>query len=252
MPFQTFTARLTRCVALSDLTKHLEFEMKGVPRFGFVAGQWLSFKTNKSASEEIVRAYSIASPPGDNNRFALCLNRVQDGFMSNFLCDMKEGDEIACQGPFGDFILRPPMRNTIFIATGTGIAPFRSMLHWLLGSLAELDRDGRGRPSSIDAQGHQLWLVFGNRTERDIYYHDEFQGLGEEHPNFHYLPTLSRGGPDWQGLRGYVQEHVPAIVRGRTDMHAYICGLDKMVKANRDSLKSLGWDRKSILYEKYD
>jgi NAD(P)H-flavin reductase len=66
------------------------------------------------------------------------------------------------------------------------------------------------------------------------------------------LPTLSRGGPDWKGLRGYVQEHVPAIAQARTDMHAYICGLEKMVKANRDLLKSLGWDRKSILYEKYD
>jgi ferredoxin-NADP reductase len=256
MPFQAFTAGLVGSVALSELTKHLEFEMKGVPRFGFVAGQWLSFKTNKPDGEEIIRAYSIASPPSDNDKFALCLNRVQDGFMSNFLCDMNEGDEIACQGPFGDFILRPPMRDTIFVATGTGIAPFRSMLHWLFGSIPELDKDGRGRPSSIEAQGrhlgHQLWLIFGNRTERDIYYHDEFLRLAEAYPNFHYLPTLSRGGPEWQGLRGYVQEHVPAIARGRTDMHAYICGLDKMVKANRELLKSLGWDRKSILYEKYD
>ena len=55
---------------------------------------------------------------------------------------------------------------------------------------------------------------------------------------------------DW--LRGYVQEHVASIAQGRTDMHAYICGLEKMVKANRELLKSLGWDRKSILYEKYD
>jgi ferredoxin-NADP reductase len=252
MPFQSFTARLVRSVALSDLTKHLEFEMKGVPRFGFVAGQWLSFKTNKPDGEEIIRAYSIASPPEDSNKFALCLNRVQDGFMSNFLCDMNEGDEIGCQGPFGDFILRPPMRDTIFIATGTGIAPFRSMLRWLLASSPESTPDGRGRPSSTDAQGHQLWLIFGNRTEKDIYYHNEFLALATEHANFHYLPTLSRGGPEWQGLRGYVQEHVPAIVEGRTDMHAYICGLDKMVKANRELLKSLGWDRKSILYEKYD
>jgi ferredoxin-NADP reductase len=233
------TARLVRSVALSELTRHLEFEMRGVPRFGFVAGQWLSFKTNMPDEEEITRAYSIASPPGDNNRFALCLNRVQDGFMSNFLCDMKEGDEISCQGPFGDFILRPPMRDTIFVATGTGIAPFRSMLHWLLGDEAR-------------HQGKELYLIFGNRTERDIYYHDEFQRLAGEHPNFHYLPTLSRGGPNWQGLRGYVQEHVPGIARGRSDMHAYVCGLDKMVKANRDLLRSLCWDRKSILYEKYD
>jgi len=238
MPFQLFTARLVRSVALSELTRHLDFEMKGVPRFGFVAGQWLSFKTNKPDGEEIIRAYSMASPPDGDNKFALCLNRVQDGFMSNFLCDMKEGAEIGCQGPFGDFILRPPLRDTIFIATGTGIAPFRSMLRWLLGDESR-------------HQGKQLYLVFGNRTEKDIYYHDEFVRLAE-HANFHYLPALSRGRPDWQGLRGYVQEHVPAITQGRTDMHAYICGLDKMVKTNRDLLESLGWDRKSILYEKYD
>lgn len=253
MAFKTYSARLVGATPLTDLTKHLEFEMLDIPRFGFVPGQWLSFKTNKPDGEEIIRAYSIASPPEDSNKFALCLNRVQDGFMSNFLCDMKEGEEISCQGPFGDFILRPPMRDTIFIATGTGIAPFRSMLHWLLAPM----EDGRPRPSSPDVnnarhQGKRLYLLFGNRTENDIYYHHEFQRLADEHPNFDYLPTLSRGDPEWKGLRGYVQDHVPGIVAGRTDMHAYICGLDKMVKANRDLLKSLGWDRKSILYEKYD
>jgi ferredoxin-NADP reductase len=238
-PFQTLTTHLLRTQPLSALTRHLEFEVKGVARFGFVAGQWLSFKTNKPDGEEITRAYSIASSPSEDKRFALCLNRVQDGFMSNFLCDMKEGAEIRCQGPFGDFILRPPLRDTIFIATGTGIAPLRSMLHWLLADPAR-------------HQDKQFWLVFGNRTEQDIYYHDEFLALAGKHANFHYLPTLSRGGPEWQGPRGYVQEHVPAIVQGRTDMHAYICGLDKMIKANRELLKGLGWDRKSILYEKYD
>jgi ferredoxin-NADP reductase len=239
MPFQTYTARLAQSIPLSGFTKHLEFEMQNVPRFGFVPGQWVSLKHTRSDGEEITRAYSIASPPDGSSRFALCLNRVQDGFMSNFLCDMNEGDALSCQGPFGDFILRPPMRDTIFIATGTGIAPFRSMLHWLL----------------TDASRHenkQLWLLFGSRTEQDIYYHQEFLQLAADHKSFEYLPTLSRGAPDWPGLRGYVQEHVPGVVAGRTDMHAYICGLDKMIKANRELLKSLGWDRKSIRYEKYD
>ena len=237
--FQTFATRLVRSISHSAQTKHLEFEVPSVTRVGFVAGQWLSFKINKPDGEEIIRAYSIASPPGEDNRFALCLNRVQDGFMSNFLCDMKVGEEIRCQGPFGDFILRPPLRDTVFIATGTGIAPFRSMLHWLLAD-------------PIRHQEKQLWLLFGNRAEVDIYYHQEFLDLAAGHANFHYLPTLSRGAPEWQGLRGYVQEHVPGIVQGRSDMHAYICGLDKMVKANRELLKGLGWDRKAILYEKYD
>lgn len=238
-PFHTFASRLVRSVSLSEQTKHLEFEVSGKPRFGFVAGQWLSLRTNKPDGEEITRAYSIASPPTEDNRFALCLNRVQDGFMSNFLCDMKEGEDIGCQGPFGDFILRPPLRDTIFIATGTGIAPFRSMLHWLLADPAR-------------HQDKQLWLLFGNRTEQDIYYHQEFLTLAAQHANFHYLPTLSRSAPEWRGLRGYVQEHVRGIVQDRADRHAYICGLDKMIKANRELLKGLGWDRKSILYEKYD
>jgi ferredoxin-NADP reductase len=236
---QTHAARLIRSLSLSEPTKHLEFEMERLSRFGFVPGQWLSLKQTKPDGEEITRAYSIASPPAENNHFALCLNRVQDGFMSNFLCDMKEGENISCQGPFGDFILRPPLRDTIFVATGTGIAPFRSMLHWLLTD-----------PSRH--QGRSFFLLFGSRTEKDIYYHQEFRQLAAEHANFDYLPTLSRGGPEWKGLRGYVQEHVPGIVQGRPEMSAYICGLDKMIKANRELLKGLGWDRKSIRYEKYD
>jgi ferredoxin-NADP reductase len=235
--FQTITARLTRSLALSEFTKHLEFEVDA-PTFGFVPGQWLSLKQSKPDGEEITRAYSIASAP-NSNRFAFCLNRVQDGFMSNYLCDLPEGAEIRGQGPFGNFILRPPLRDTIFIATGTGIAPHRSMLAWLFAD-----------PSRH--QNQQFWLIFGSRTQRDIYYHDEFTQLAANHPNFHYLPTLSRGSENWSGLRGYVQEHVRSLAAGRTDMHAYICGLDRMVSANRELLKSLGWDRKSILYEKYD
>jgi ferredoxin-NADP reductase len=238
-PFQTFTARLIFSDRLSEYTRHLEFEVLGERPFTFVAGQWLSFRQSKPDGEEITRAYSICSPPTSDNLFQLCLNRVQDGFMSNFLCDMNEGDEVSCQGPFGDFILHLPMRDTIFIATGTGIAPFRSMLHWLLADEAR-------------HQQKQLWLLFGNRREEDIYYHDEFLRLAELHSHFHYLPTLSRADDKWHGLRGYVQQHVPEIVAGRVDMHAYICGLDKMVRANRELLKSLGWDRKLIRYEKYD
>ncbi len=237
--FQTLTARLLRSRPLSDYTKHLEFEVNGLPRFGFVAGQWLSVRANMPDGEEITRAYSIASPPSENGRFAFCLNRVQDGFMSNHLCELGEGAEITFQGPFGSFILRPPMRDTVFIATGTGIAPFRSMLHWLLA-----DRERH--------LNHQFWLLFGVRYEQDIYYRDEFERLAVEHPNFHFFPTLSQGGPEWKGLRGYVQGHVRGIAVDRIDMHAYICGLDKMVSANRELLKSLGWDRKQILYEKYD
>jgi ferredoxin-NADP reductase len=238
-PFKNFSARLIRSRSLTEFTKHLELKVEGVSGFGFVPGQWLSVRVTDPAGEEFTRAYSIASPPGENGHVAFCLNRVRAGFMSNYLCDLAEGSQISFQGPFGDFILRPPLHDTLFIATGTGIAPFRSMLHWLLA----------------DPERHherQLWLLFGARTEQDLYYRDEFERLASDHQNFHFLPTLSRAHSSWTGLRGYVQEHVAPIVGTRTDMHAYICGLDKMVKANRGLLKGLGWDRTSIRYEKYD
>jgi len=186
---------------------------------------------------------------------------VQDGFMSNYLCDLHEGSTIAFQGPFGNFIMRSPVRDSIFIATGTGIAPFRSMLHELLTQRTGLSEPGTGsrEPEAESREmeavsSHEFWLLVGARYEQDIYYRDEFERLAAEHPNFHFLPTLSRGAPEWKGLRGYVQDHVKAIVGDRKDkdMHAYICGLDKMLRANRELLKSLGWERTSIRAEKYD
>src|SRR2546423_6958199 len=103
--FQTMQASLLRNQPLTEFTKHLEFETSTGSRFGFVPGQWLSLKATTPQREEITRAYSIASPPSQDGRFAFCLNRVQEGFMSNYLCDMKEGAELTFEGPFGNFIL---------------------------------------------------------------------------------------------------------------------------------------------------
>jgi ferredoxin-NADP reductase len=232
------TARLVRSVPLSSETKHLEFAVEEVSRFDFAAGQFVSMKEPHDG-REITRAYSIASAPCGSNTFDLCLNRVPDAFFSNFLCDLPEGRTVRFHGPHGYFLLKHPVRDSLFVGTGTGIAPLRAMLQWLF---ADESRHG----------GRQLWLVFGVRYQADLYYHDEFLELAREHPNFHYIPTLSRDNPGWQGARGYVQEHVRRLAQGRTDMDAYICGLKDMVLANRDLLKELGWDKKSILYERFD
>lgn len=250
--FQTLAARLTRSIPLSQLTRHLEFEVQGVARFGFVPGQWLSVKATTSRGEEITRAYSIVSAPSEGKEFAFCLNRVEDGFMSNYLCDLEQGAEISFQGPFGDFILRPPPRDTLLIATGTGIAPFRSMLLAQFNQTTE-DRSAGGLTAvPVAPPTQQFWLIFGARSEQDIYYREDFECIAAGNSNFHFIPTLSRGGAEWPGMRGYVQEHLREVVGGRRDMQAYICGLDKMVSVNRDLLKNLGWNRESIRYENYD
>src|SRR3954469_1479296 len=229
---QVLTARLVETRPLSDRTKLLEFEVEGKERFEFVAGQFISMKAARG-DREITRAYSIASAPHGNNRFDICLNRVDEGFFSNFLCDLDTGRGVRFHGPHGYFVLRQPVRDSLFIATGTGIAPIRGMLHWLY-------LDPNAPPDGARHAGRNFWLVFGNRYPADIYYHDEFTELAERFPNFLYIPPLCRAGEDWKGARGYVQEHVRALAQGRTDMDAYICGLKDMVLANRTQLLELG------------
>ena len=158
--------------------------------FHSLAGQFISAVEEDSQGKEQIRAYSLASA-ANGNRFDLCLNRVEGGFFSNRLADLPDlpvGGTIQVYGPNGFFTLREPMTDSILIATGTGIAPMRSFAQWLF------PQDGPDR-----SQGKQIWLVYGTRHESELYYRDEFEALAARHPNFHYLPTLSRGAGelDW-------------------------------------------------------
>ena len=106
-------------------------------------------------------------------------------------------------------------------------------------------------------EGKDIWLVFGTRNTTELYYRDYFEEVARKNSNFHYLITLSRGPEDWTGARGYVQDHVKEILdqrpdHGKNDMDAYICGLNMMVSANRNQLVNYGWDKKQIVFERYD
>jgi ferredoxin-NADP reductase len=243
MEHNLLTARLTRSVLLSEKTKHLEFVVEGLSSFDFIAGQFISVREPRG-DKFVTRAYSIASPPRGDNTFDLCLNRVDEGFMSNFLCDREIGETASFHGPHGLFVLKPEVEDVIFVATGTGVAPFRGMVQHLFGA------DGTGQQRH---NGRQVWLVYGTRYPEDVYYQQEFEQLAAEHPNFHYIATLSRGPETWTGSRGYVQEHVRQIVGTRKDMHVYICGLNEMVSSVRKLLvEECGWDKKHVIYERYD
>lgn len=243
MEHTLLTARLIRSVLLSDKTKHLEFDIEEVSSFDFLAGQFISVREPRG-DRFVTRAYSIASAPRSDNTFDLILNRVEEGFMSNYLCDRKVGETAHFHGPHGLFLLKPEVQDMIFVATGTGIAPFRSFVQHLFGE------DGSGQQRH---QGRHIWLIYGTRYPEDVYYHDEFERLAAAHPNFHYVATLSRAPESWTGSRGYVQEHLLKIVGERKDMHVYICGLNEMVSSVRTLLiEQCGLDKKLVIYERYD
>jgi ferredoxin-NADP reductase len=239
------TARLVhqQWLSQSSETKHLVFSIEDMERFDFSAGQFISMVAPHNG-RTITRAYSLASAPR-KNEFDLCLNRVEQGFFSNFLCDMKEGETVKFHGPHGTFVLRSPLRDSILIATGTGIAPIRGFVQWLF---ADESRH----------KDREVHLVYGTRYPVDIYYKDYFDLIAHDFPNFHYVITLSRAPDEWNGERGYVQDQVRKIIMSRpeserTNMDAYVCGLNDMISATRKMLKGeLGWDRKQIVYERYD
>jgi ferredoxin-NADP reductase len=262
---ELLTARLARKECISEVAQcyHFLFEVEGKESFPYQPGQFISAVAADPNGKTQTRAYSIASA-AIANRFDLCVNRVENGFFSNYLADLPIGSTIQVHGPHGHFVLNEPVTDSIFIGTGTGIAPMRAYLEWLFPE---------GDPDR--SNGKEIWLVYGTRYETDIYYQQEFEALARRVPNFHYLPTLSRAQDDWKGLRGHVQVHIQKIIEERAarlglplpappvdpamppsqlkfDIYAYICGLNFMVSGVRDLLSGFGWHKKQIVFERYD
>lgn len=223
---------------LAPEVRHFEFEVPERDDLPFTPGQFVSV-VDRVEGKEIIRAYSIASPRG-GNRFELCLNRVAEGIVSPYLFDLKPGEAIEIGEPLGYFTLRHPGRRVVFVATGTGIAPFRSML---------LEHLPRTQP--------EITLLFGVRYEHGLLYREEIEHLARTYPSFKFLPTITRPGPSWQGRSGRVQQHLDEAlgIRSYEDLSTidvYICGLKEMVDDVRRELKQRGFDRKQIICEKYD
>ena len=225
-------ARLVESHEVAPATRHFTFDIPEVESFPFLAGQFVSLSAPING-RVITRAYSLASR-AEANRFELCLNLVQDGLFSPMLFAMQPGDTVDLSGPLGYFHWRQPASDSILVATGTGIAPFRGMLQEPLGD-------------------SKVTLVFGVRYEPNLMYRAAFEKLEAElGGQFRFLPVLSRADESWQGRRGHVQTHVLEAIGDRRDVNVYVCGMKAMVDDLRAQLKALGFDRKRIIYEKYD
>jgi ferredoxin-NADP reductase len=239
----SFDVRLLDARILSPGVRELTFERADGATFDFQAGQWVSLVLPLEGGEAR-RAYSIASSPDGTPRFSLAITKVVTGAASPHLHALAPGATIRAIGPQG-FFTRPLVEGgqpSLFIGTGTGVTPLRSMI----------------RDALAKGDGSPMTLLFGVRHPDDRLFLEELEALAAKHPSFRFAYTLSQPDETWTGLRGYVQAHVRAAWRelegaGRGAPHAYICGLERMVGAVRELLrKEMGVERKQVHSERYD
>ena len=234
-----FFVRLSGRCNLSAEVLHLSFE-KTTGGCGTVLepGQYACL--SKDLDGEIVKGYySLASEPC-SDKFELCVRvRETGGEFGQFFTQCRLGEIFTFELPVGNFRLRAPLRSSVFAVHGTGIAPVRSMLRYLL-------------KNGVQSTDVPLTLLQGARTEEDLYYSVEFEEFVQHHSIFRYWPIVSGESPSWTGRTGRVQEHLHEALGSKLDdTDVYLCGSNDMVKTTVGRLQTWKFDERAIVYEKY-
>ena len=160
--------------------------------------------------EKIIRrAYSIASSPLQNDHLEFYLTLVKNGVLTPRLWNLNKDDPVFLGNKItGQFVLSeiPENQNLVFVATGTGIAPYVSMLRTIYPppSAPPLIRGAGGIRERV-----KIAVFHGVRTSQDLGYRDELEELQKTNPNFAYFPIISRPQNDtqpWAGYTGHVQK----------------------------------------------
>ena len=217
---------------ITDLT--WKFVIKPNDKFNYIPGQFIQVKI-----KDIIRSYSIASYNSTENIFELLIVKLDGGEMTKILFeDININDIFEIKGPIGRFTLPEKIDSDIlFICTGTGLAPFRSMLHHI---------------SQNKISHKRIYLIFGTRKETDIICFEEMTNLKNKINGYNYIPVLSR--QKWSGESGYVHEQYLKIIKNENLNNPlfYLCGWRNMVKEARMNLKGLDFESKRIKLEIYD
>jgi len=235
----TYEAKIERIFDHTLDTRSFFLRLMNSPRLTFLPGQFLSFALPVD-SETLIRPYSIASSPEDNDLLEICLNVVPNGMGSHYLFSREVGDTLRFTGPWGTFVLdRPPEAECVFIADGPGIAPIRPMLRRALTSFS--------RPFPVR-------LLYSAPSERDVLYHEEWETWEKQCDRFIFTPLLNHLPERWQGLHDSFIEYVNHryILQDQDrSRHFYICGVGQQITQLRDLLRRAGYQRRAVQYEKW-
>lgn len=212
MSWQSYRVKVASVRLLAPEVSELTLIVMDPPALTFQAGQAVAIAVPTSKAP-IRRYYSLTSSPSASDRISLLFDQGEQGIGSEFLRNQTVGQEFVIQGPFGSFCLQDdPDRELLFVATGTGIAPIRSMIVSVL-------ENGTSQP---------ITLLWGLRRQSDLYFIEEFKSWTHQYPHFNFILTLSQGDSRWFGHKGRVTH----LLRDMKDLEryaVYVCGGRKMV-----------------------
>jgi CDP-4-dehydro-6-deoxyglucose reductase len=232
--------RIGRVIRIEDetpSTKRYWIEIPELTSFDFIPGQFvtLDLPIHEKANKRW-RSYSIASWPDGKNIFELVIVLDKIGAGTNYIFEeVRVGSELTFRGAQGVFTLKDQLEKDLFlICTGTGIAPFRSMVNHI---------------NNNKIPHNKITLIFGCRTKETLLYFEEMKVLNESVEGFSYIPVLSR--ETWDGRSGYVHEVYEELCMERQPANFLLCGWRGMIDEAKQRIVDMGYDKKSIHVEIY-
>lgn len=234
---QVFDMLVKRIVTHTPTVKSFFLHFPPGQTMPFVAGQFVMSIVPRDG-KPVKKPYSIASSPYElaDGYIELGIKKVEGGFMSTHFHNLKEGDILKMDGPYGKFVMKhaDSADEVIFVATGTGITPLRSMFRQML---------------KIDGHKKPISMILGVRYENELLYDKEMYELERQYPNFKFIPTVSRPTDAWKGERKYVQDLLVSRFPDPTNKAIYACGLVDMIQGLKKTCLENGWTKEQLHYE---
>lgn len=210
---QKFSAVVAKVEALKDAAIMLELDVDaGIAAPAFLAGQYVNIDVPGAGVD---RSYSFSTAPGER-RIGFLIKTIPGGVMSNWLSHAKAGDRLSLTGPLGSFYLRETSRPLLFLAGGTGLAPFLSMLE-VLAALAS---------------SQKIHLIYGVTRDLDLVLVDKVESYEERLENFTFSTVVAEEASA-HPQKGWVTEHMPEDMLAEGNFDVYLCGPPPMVDAVR-------------------
>lgn len=204
----------------------------------FEAGQYINIFTEIDGVRTS-RPYSISSSPRQRAYYEITVARTTGGFVSDYFLDkVKVGDTFSANGPAGVFRYQPVFhkKHSVFLAGGSGITPFMSMLREILE--AHIDR--------------QVTMLYGCRSAEAALFHEELTAYAKTFPNFSYHLVLSDAVDGWTGETGFIDgKLISKLVSNIDEATYYICGPQIMNDFCKKELEAMGIPEKRIRREMF-